>query len=615
MTFIALFSLFLFVVIGDARISLHDNRILDAQLSKCTKGVVQQYFSQDVPITIVDNAAIFCNSPQKNILSNYNELIAMLYQEIDLPLIHLGCVVNFTLKNSLKSGSAILLLPDEIMEYTDLMTLCEIYVLRLVDWLENRAVRIILVSKVTTKTKKMQMLTAYGLLQGAWGSRVQIADSIVLLPEFGLSTWSKKKTPAIDAFTWFPSDQSDVCLRELDRVKFLDRWVSERTGFLRKADLYPVKAVSDMRGCTLKVDLILDPPLGAVFLKNKGTYFIGTYGMMLQTSAEFLNIHLSYTVRQSRRYTADIVAPIFLTHKFFSTECIVSYPYFMDTVTWYVPVFQIPKWQGPIRVFSMSMWINVTVAYVLGSFTFWLLGKHDQQSYRDVSTIFLNTLKTYIGVGVRVKYRGVGVLFLIVWLLYCMQIYTAYQSILTGFLVNPGDFPQIQTLQGSELQNFTTIGFDSDNIDEQIWNKYTDCTQQQCWTKLTEKQKVAVFGLKFFFDLFINMEYNNKKPGVYRITESVKDYLKVAYMDLGCIFGRSFNSVFSRLVTSGFPDKWIRDLTHNFWMDLEHNGNDHPDAISLVHIQGILYFLLIGFLLGLILFITEIIIYKIKIKT
>ena len=64
----------------------------------------------------------------------------------------------------------------------------------------------------------------------------------------------------------------------------------------------------------------------------------------------------------------------------------------------------------------------------------------------------LDTLRSILGAAIYFNPQGyLSAFFFVLWLFYCLQINTAYQSSLMGFLTNPGNLPAVTTLE--ELDN------------------------------------------------------------------------------------------------------------------------------------------------------------------
>ncbi|PSN41044.1 Ionotropic receptor 549 [Blattella germanica] len=597
----------------NADIELPISDILEIQLGKCLINISNEYFKDIMPVIIERNIDQYCSKDGRNLEENYTNLITVLSEGMNHSVIHLNCYMEYKERHDIKPGSAVLIMPNDVTTPESMVRFTSFFVHTLFSLYGNRAMRIVVVSKHLSKSRKSQMSLASAMLFGIWRT-VQIADAIVLLPAVAQEIHSRKIYPSIDVLTWFTNDQSDVCLLKVDRVKYLDHWQYEEERFVTNTNLFPVKDVTNMRGCELKVELKKDPPFGHFMNKNErffNDHNFGVYGVMLEAIGDFCNISFSYFIEVDEDLSLDIIAPIFLVPgDDIHDSCYFSYPYFKDTVTLYVPITPIPKWQGIIRVFDIEMSILIAATYVFGSFVFWLFAKLKNQGLDDISLALMNTLRTYLGDGMHTarKYRGViSTSFLTLWLFFCIQISTAFQSVLIVFLINPGTYPPISSIEELDKSGFkkmSSYDFVGTTDVEKEWRSYGKCYKHDCWNILGQNSRVAVLGNRFHFDVLVSKIIGRSK--VSRVTDSVKDYLPVSYIQLGCIFGRRFNSLFHRLVMAGISNFWLLKSSYLFWRTLKNESDvEEVTSISLVHLQGLFYLVLIGFLLAFIVFVCE----------
>ena len=128
--------------------------------------------------------------------------------------------------------------------------------------------------------------------------------------------------------------------------------------------------------------------------------------------------------------------------------CPHTYPHFSKDITWYVPVHQIPRWQGLVRVFHPLMWLLVTIAFLLGSLTFLLFDKCHANINPNATEFLMDILQTHLAIGIIRRFASKPAnLFFLLWLFYCLLIYTAYTSELIGFLGNPGTYRLVNNLE------------------------------------------------------------------------------------------------------------------------------------------------------------------------
>ena len=582
-----------------------------SDVAHCLLDILSTYFPEDAPIAIQLPNMVYCNA-KKWISQNEDDFLATfgngtVHQQVDF-----GCYldgISQTESYLIKPAVAVILLPNvslKLQVYHLDASITQINIL-----FGNYGVPIIVVSTHLFSDRTDQISAVLELLNTAW-KLLFLDDIIMLYPEITETSKSEPRI-SIDVFSWLPEKQHDVCLHDLNKVSLIDTWITSERRFLKKSNLF-LKKNTFSKNCKLDVGLYQNPPY--VFINTDKTPsvlvnesdFRGVFKEMFDAMKQYHSLRFSFysAIKLDRKY--DITVPLYLGNN--SHACRTTYPYFMLTVTWYVPAFPIPRWQGLFRIFSLVPMTVVVVVYVLGSLVFLSVERRESRREKNVARVFIDTLCTHLGMGIRYNYEGIiPTGFMTIWLLYCILVYTYFQSELIGFLVNPGYFPQMKSL--SELENsgfekLTSIFFSG----EYYSLPYENCTLWNCLVKLSEPNDLAVLAPIYAFDPIIRNSFRKSgKLQIVKVIESLRTYHFSVWTTRGCTFAHKINDVVERMITSGLANKWMDSLKEQQW-DIKNQfnvSNEYSNGISLSNLHTTFYLLVTGLFLSLAVFFVEIV--------
>ena len=99
--------------------------------------------------------------------------------------------------------------------------------------------------------------------------------------------------------------------------------------------------------------------------------FEGVFQNILSSVGKHLNMTYSYgDARMGGHFDAKL--PMKLGADAPPDSYHVSYPHFKMSLYWYLHVQQVPKWKSVIKAFQPSMWLLVSVSYMLALLIFWM---------------------------------------------------------------------------------------------------------------------------------------------------------------------------------------------------------------------------------------------------
>ncbi|PSN48317.1 Ionotropic receptor 277 [Blattella germanica] len=409
---------------------------------------------------------------------------------------------------------------------------------------------------------------------------------------------------SINVYSWSINDQKNICSGFLDNVNYLDTWITEKKMFLFNTDFFPLRPEINLRGCEVKVLLGHIPPY-SYYYDNKR---IGEIGILINDTVRQMNGKVRLVNFEDENH---ISFPVVYTMNRQRDTIESTYPHIAQEISWFVPSgLEVPRWQSLIRTFSSVTWYLVMLTFAFGVVTMWLLAKSpghiNNTSANTNSMLLISAMLNHLGVGVAENYKGfVATLFFTLWLYYCLIINTAYQSAFFGFLVNPGNIPTIKTFHeletsGLKLYRLFTLNFEA----EIFWSsfiKYTACpTVAECYSKVSNDRTYAVLDDTYSAKLMLRgFRDSNGHPKFVPLDETIGTMLIVIGInDLQSILSTAFNNNMNRLVEAGIIEKSKKDVLFSYNLGLK-TANYHPIfALTLRHVQGTFYLLLIGLLLS-----------------
>ncbi|PSN52467.1 hypothetical protein C0J52_15003 [Blattella germanica] len=200
--------------------------------------------------------------------------------------------------------------------------------------------------------------------------------------------------------------------------------------------------------------------------------------------------------------------------------------------TWYVPSGEKAEpWRSLFKAFTLKMWILVIITSVFGNLFLWFLQKTRfilniaiPKSTKDFLYIAI------IGIDLNNTNQGPGyACFLVLWLFYSLLINAAYQSTLFELMVDPGEYPPIETfdeLKESGLSRKSGI-FVIGKEDE-----YNICGDT-CFADLARNRNFSVFYSIFSGTLEMDL-YRDRRRAI--DPDSISLFLTVQLLTLSLKF-------------------------------------------------------------------------------
>lgn len=485
---------------------------------------------------------------------------------------------------------------------------------------------------------------AKDVLQELW--QWQITNAVVLLP--ASTTHINESTVLI--YTWFPYQSPSGLCGELRDVVHINSWIFNKEGgrFLKNSLLYPQKVPHDLKGCPIRAStfefypfVICDKHSG---IRGNTSIIDGLEIRLIQSIAEHMNMTLLLRIPpgderggiQLKNGTwtglrADIVygeADITFASLLRKLEdhlvFDVTINYFTDRFTWFVArAKSYPRWLGMVRVFDPLTWLVVFVVIILTSifmrflFSFQIV-KHNEVSpnYWKFSLCLSSMWAVFLGEGVPIMPSSLPLqTFFLSMIMYSLAVNTIFQTFFTSYVVNPGLLHQVSNVD--ELVESDLIYAFYYVLDEFLNEDFlqklkprVQCEPFKCLDYVATDDNYATFCgralLAYIVDALVKQE---GKHEIYAFHDDSFQLNSVMLLPKGSHLLDRINVVMTHTVEAGLPNQFLKNILDARKIEagtlaLE-DLSDEYCPLSLNHLQGSFFFLLIGLALSLVMFLFE----------
>lgn len=399
-------------------------------------------------------------------------------------------------------------------------------------------------------------------------------------------------------------------------------------------DLFYNEKLRNLNGCPVRIITEEEPPYVLAAERDTGIdYYGGIDVMTIRTILESLNGSVNFTeanfTGRNNLLANEIWTGIFEYVLVKSADVVISsmlltnerirvsdfvYPHVQDRVVWVVKHGRKrPVWNAPFYVFPSVMWLMILICYVLLMiFTYPRRGFNYSLTAFCSPTLPANTPRILILIVV-----GAFVLA------------SAYKSFLVGILINPGYEKQVKSVSEMiqldfkyGLQIVMTLFLNSEE-DPQMVNIVKTSRVAVTSTELLQwvvNENYAVLLLELAADYYRHSHFvdNDGNPLVYKFRDHYINFYSCMYMWRGHPLLAAFNDAVFHIMDAGLIKKWNEDLKCTAFLKFIYNTTRNEEMaffLRLQQLQGILGAYIVGHVMSILVFIAEILVKNIKVKS
>ncbi|PSN49349.1 Ionotropic receptor 376 [Blattella germanica] len=572
--------------------------LLEDILADCILNISKTYFDHDLP-TVVQTPETWRRYGIP-IDTHSEKFLEKLNTNSQIPLVTVGYIqddLRIAQQNLVKPGSYIMKVPELQTRQDQYWT---IHMFRRFHInVHNARGRMILALNYVCSVD--ELVVSKALLDWAYGHSFH--DVVVVIPES-----TPKNVSKLNIYGWLSEDQQNVCVLRIGKVRRFDTWLAEEKYFILNTNLFPTKTKINKNQCRVTVFYGNVPPFS---MENLGTELVGVIPEILKygITPNFEPADNYHENSYNLRYPLDFSS--YLEYR----ECALTYPLFAVNSRWYVPIGKkIAPWRSLYKAFTPGMWSFVLFTSISGNLFLGLIQKAKKLFFGatdNLDNIVTIVVLTHLGVGVKDCYTGpASVLLFSLLLFYCLLINTAYQSTLFGLMVEPGEYPPIQTIDELKASKLVLKSYALVYDYQKFTLKYENYEYcgEDCFREITENSEVAVLLPESVGEIFRDL--TRQEHGEYKVT-AIREIADTQYYGIdsdkyNCIINDILETIIFRAADSGLIDKWNK-YYFTWWKIEVHSKFEDPEipALSLWHLQGAFYVLVLGVLGSIIIFIAE----------
>jgi hypothetical protein len=460
---------------------------------------------------------------------------------------------------------------------------------------------------------------------------------------------------SLGLYTWFPYTTTSCA--EPTQVVRIDQCLPDNNGQASSnKSLFPNKTPHTFRGCSIRVSTAeLNPYviLTNSYKDSDGNTVYNYRGLEIEyllLLAEATNLTVVFMPPTKGELQEQVFSALLTAATGTSDVAIghlplnaVALPYadptvtiIFDTLRWFVPCPRPVSRMGKImKVFTVSVWFNVVVVFILTALIFWRLANvpyshmrvTESQSYTKMRRCLYIVWALSLGVSVPEKPRTLKLrVFFSFFLCYCFTVGMVFQATCISFLVNPGYHTAISNFDElvkaglpygkiEKLENFMRLisYYEQDRFRSYV----VDCSDHHtCLHRLFVDGNITIFAPMvdaMYVLSHIGMSQNRKL--LCTLNDNTFPLDIAMYLTKGHPLLHLFNVVIRRCIEAGLGQKYWTDMI--FHIHLQHAAdskepscvvcNDIYFVFTLSHVKAAFVALFLGFLLSAIVFLIELV--------
>jgi hypothetical protein len=469
---------------------------------------------------------------------------------------------------------------------------------------------------VTDQDSSSLMSEALKIYEIMW-MEYQAVNTLILMPG------SLGDYTVLDLYSGFPY-QNGNC-KKVKEITLVDQWIIENYGtFSKNTNLYPSKIPNNFQKCVIKAASFGFHPFVSLIsteTKEDGTTVYEMRGLLFEyfllaikkmnVTVVFLqpSLELSFeaAMREGLQLTtgiADVVVGIVpLLPITISGVTEPSIPYVSCAIKWFVPCPKpISRVQKFLTMFNASVWLTMTIVFVLTSAMFWFSANYpdrmvqiDSQNLQTMSKCMYNAWSIFIGVSVPEMPRSWKVrIFFLIYVCYCFAISIVFQAFFVSYLVEPGyggKFKTFQELLDSNVNYGYNDAFEfalrtmeySDHL-KFPFTRRVDCVDlKSCLMRMMSDGDVATLSFPLYSQYFFNeLGYQGEMKSLCFLEDNFIYGAFISLFTKGNPVLNQFNKLIRRCVEGGLVLRYWAQLNHEALLRSRTNSDEDGSSMYFV---------------------------------
>ena len=442
----------------------------------------------------------------------------------------------------------------------------------------------------------------------------------------------------VELHTWNPYENSDRCVPAKGNISVKVFTVRNLNDF-RRSEIFRGYFDKNFHGCPVNVFVKVWPILvystGHIGYNDpKHQYiYVGEWAVeLMRVIGKTLNMSLH--IDSLKIFDIPFIFVGAIPKRDSTFEHVFEYTrnYLPLRMVWYTPcALQYQRWSRFFNIFSVDMWICFILSLVLAAITVRCISNyrhkshlHQSKSYSNIFSVTTNIIAVSLSVSVNTQPRSAPLrLFFFCWVCYSIAISTVFQAYLTTFLIEPGYEEPIRTME-EMLKSKKNFGFSnihleildntSDSVSSAIVNAAVECPDDAtCFIWAAVYHNISVLMKDLDMEVYRargNWTDENKRQLLCEVEGGVFRTFDLAMMvRKGNYFYEFIDNVLGRIVEGGIfmhiKERSLDKLKIESKLDV-HTFDDTYYSISIRHLQTSFYILMLGYVLAVACFVTEI---------
>ncbi|GLV40572.1 Ionotropic receptor 10a [Carabus blaptoides fortunei] len=332
-----------------------------------------------------------------------------------------------------------------------------------------------------------------------------------------------------------------------------------------------------------------------------GTYY-GSFGLVA-----YRKVDISFNTRFVDGFGSEVVE--YLTPVINDKFCLV------------VPkASRIPQALSLFRCFDLNSWLLILFTYIVASMYWYAVQRADfTRSHvnrtKNIVDTFLDIFCLFISVPIRLASTTNHRMFLFVCMVFNIIIIGSFQGQLITSFSKHSYYSDIDTLEEFEKSgllietptNATVNIFDVDNttLMRQLTKRVVVGNRENLIKIIVEGDKIAMFERRA--DALLRINIYDGEDKVHIVSECPRSLYFTYIVPRGSPYTHVFNILITIIRESGLVNKWSKDITYSLVLTARMNRTPvyFNNKFTLDNLQIPFYFLIIGHVIGILVFIGE----------